>query len=296
MFGWGTAVRRTSRAGEQAAGQRTAGQQAAREPVAREPAAREPAARERVEAVRASRGARFGSWLGDDVVVLAWLFLVFAFVGVPTLLGWVDLSAVWSRVWAADLAVTVLTVLPYLLYLVLTEAGPRHATWGKRRAGLAVARRQERAAPGGDVPTPRSAERSTPGPWNVPGPLGVPDASSVPGPSGVPDPPGLPDASSVPGPSRVPDPPGVPRVVLRNVVKVLPWQLGHMSAMRFAVAADAVPADAAVLNGASTLVLVAVALPPLLGRRGLHDVLAGTEVYRSGTVRPRRPASPAAPS
>lgn len=195
--------------------------------------------------VRSSRRARLLSWSVDYVVVLTWLLVVLLVIGVPTMAGWVDLSAVWSRDWAADVAVTVLTVLPYLGYLVVTEAGPWGATWGKKLVGLAVVRRPAGAGPGGATP----------------GGAGMPATSR--------------DRGSTP------KAPGLPRILVRNLVKVLPWQLGHMSAMRFATEADAVRPDAVWLYGASTVVLVAVALPPLLGRPGLHDVVAGTRVRLS---------------
>ncbi|MGJ7442853.1 RDD family protein [Aquipuribacter sp. MA13-6] len=182
--------------------------------------------------VRPSRRARLASWLVDYAVVVAWLVVVLLVVGVPTLEGWVDLTAVWSRAWAADVAVTVLTVLPHLGYLVVTEAGPHRATWGKRRAGLVV------VLATGAVPAP------------------------------------------------------VSRVLLRNAVKVVPWQLGHMSAMRFAEGTDPVPAEAVWLYAGSLAVLLAVALPPLLGRPGVHDLLAGTQVRPRGTVGPTAPHLP----
>jgi hypothetical protein len=111
----------------------------------------------------------------------------------------------------ADVAVTLLTVVPYLAYLTLTEAGPVRATWGKRRAGLA---------------------------------LHVLEGSMTFG-----------------------------RVLVRNAVKVLPWQLGHMSAMRFA-AGDAPTGPAGLLFAASLVLLAAVVLPVLAGRVGLHDRVA----------------------
>lgn len=192
-----------------------------------------------------SRRSRATSWVLDYLVVLAWLGVVLVVLGLPTLAGWVDLSAVWSRWWAADIAVTVLTVLPYLAYLVGAEAGPRRATWGKRRTGLAVA---PLAATGPDDGTGRRGLR-------------------------------------------------LRRVVVRNVVKVLPWQLGHMSAMRFATSTgDVVPPAALVMYAGSTLLLLAVAVPPVLGRRGLHDVLAATEVVpRRPRPRPATPRLPASP-
>jgi len=147
--------------------------------------------------------------------VLAWLLVIFVAVGLPTLLGWVDLAPIWSRPLAADLTVTALTVISFLVYLVRTEAGPARATWGKRRSGLVV-----EAA---DAPLAGTAS-----------------------------------------------------IVLRNVIKVLPWQLGHMAAMRFSSGADI--ALAVAFDVASLTLLALVMGPPLLGRRGLHDLIAGTAV------------------
>jgi uncharacterized RDD family membrane protein YckC len=68
----------------------------------------------------------------DYGVVVAWLAVVAA-VFVP-------LYFVGVRPWGehADLAAFTASVLPVWLYLTVTEAGPAHATWGKRRAGLRV--------------------------------------------------------------------------------------------------------------------------------------------------------------
>jgi uncharacterized RDD family membrane protein YckC len=159
---------------------------------------------------------RLRSWWWDYLVVLVWLLVVFVLVGVPTLLDIVDLGWLWSRPATADVASAALTVVPYLLYLIGTEAGPTHATLGKRRAGLGV------AASDGTPPTFR-------------------------------------------------------QIVARNVIKVLPWQLGHMAAFR--MAAEARPSAAAIaFDVLALLVLVAVAGPPLARRRGLHDVIARTTV------------------
>lgn len=147
--------------------------------------------------------------------MLAWLLVIVVAVGLPTLLGWVDLAPIWSRPLAADLAVTALTVVPFLVYLVRTEAGPARATWGKRRSGLVV--------------------------------------------------------ETADGP-----PAGTASIVLRNMIKVLPWQLGHMAVMRFSSGADIAPAVA--FDVASLTLLALVMGPPLLGRRGLHDLIAGTAV------------------
>ncbi len=69
------------------------------------------------------------------------------------------------------------------------------------------------------------------------------------------------------------------RVALRNLVKVLPWQFGHMAVTRF-------PVDEQLgmtVTGVALASLVAVAGPPLVRRRGVHDVVAGT-VVRSAVV------------
>lgn len=147
--------------------------------------------------------------------MLAWLGLAFVAVGVPQLVGLIDLAWVWSRPLAADVAVTLLTVVPYLVYLTTTEAGKTHATWGKRRVGLA---------------------------------LDDPSGSITFG-----------------------------QVLVRNTVKVLPWQLGHMSAMRFAMT-DAPTPSAVLLFIGSMIVLAAVVVPVLVGRTGLHELIAGTRV------------------
>jgi hypothetical protein len=59
-------------------------------------------------------------------------------------------------------------------------------------------------------------------------------------------------------------------------VKVLPWQFGHMAALRFA--GGTALGTAAVFNVLSLVLLALVAGPALAGRRGLHDRLAGTAV------------------
>jgi uncharacterized RDD family membrane protein YckC len=107
------------------------------------------------------------------------------------------------------------SLLPYPGYLVVTEAGARHATLGKRRVGLWVRDRT---------------------------------------------------ASS----------PRLSQVLLRNIVKVLPWQFGHLAASRFATGGD--QSKGTVWFTLSMLLLVAVAGPPLLARPGLHDMLARTRV------------------
>ncbi len=162
------------------------------------------------------RSARILSWWWDYVLIVTWLLVVFVVVGLPQLLGWWDLSSVWSDPVAADSAITLLTVVPYFLNLVLTETSPSHATWGKRRTSLTVA-----------------------------------------GTNGS-------------GPGRS-------AIVLRNVIKVLPWQLGHMGTMRLATS-DTPSGLALWLETGSLVLLALIVLPILLGRRGVHDLLAGTRV------------------
>ncbi|MGH8948345.1 MAG: hypothetical protein ACRDXF_05745, partial [Acidimicrobiia bacterium] len=78
------------------------------------------------------------SWVWDYLLILGWLLLVFLFVGLPQILGWVDLSPMWTDQTAADVGITLLTVLPYFAYLFVTESSPAHATWGKRMARISV--------------------------------------------------------------------------------------------------------------------------------------------------------------
>lgn len=165
-------------------------------------------------------GRRISSWWWDYLLIVGWLVVVFVVLGLPTLAGWVDLSAVWENRIAADVAITALTVLPWWVYLTVTESGARHATWGKRRAGLIV--------------------------------------------------------------SRSRDPLTTGNVALRNLVKVLPWQLGHLGASRFATQPD-VTVLAMIFTVTSLVLLVMVAGPPLVGRPGFHDRMAGTAVEEAGS-------------
>jgi uncharacterized RDD family membrane protein YckC len=145
--------------------------------------------------------------------------IVFVSIGLPQLLGWIDLSPVWTDQNGSDVGITLLTVLPFFLYLFRTEASDRHATWGKRREGIVV------AAPSGGSP-------------------------------------------------------GRGDVAIRNLVKVLPWQLGHMGTTRL-VATEEVTATALTFQLASLLVLAAIVLPILFRRRGVHDLLGSTAVVGS---------------
>lgn len=169
---------------------------------------------------------RLISWWWDYAVVLTWLGVVFVMLGLPTLTGAVDLEKAWSRQGAADLVVTGLTVVPYFLYLLITENSAQHATWGKRRSNLAVV-----------VMDGTPASRG--------------------------------------------------RVAIRNAVKVLPWQFGHMAAMRFA--GDATSGVGVLLSWMSLFLLLLVAGPVLVGRRGLHDKIAGTTVVVTEPAASLRP-------
>jgi hypothetical protein len=94
--------------------------------------------------------SRIASWVWDYLVILARLAGVFVLIGLPRVLGVWDLSQVWRVPWLADLVLTLLTVLPYLLYLVVSEGARRHAKWGKRKSGLEVVGRDRKAPnPGG---------------------------------------------------------------------------------------------------------------------------------------------------
>lgn len=159
---------------------------------------------------------RLLSWWWDYLLIVAWLVVVFVVFGLPQLLGWWDLSSFWSNPTAADVAITVLTVVPYFLYLVITETSSSHATVGKRRMGLKV--------------------------------------------------------TTVNGAA-----PGRGAIMIRNLIKVLPWQLGHMGTMRLATSATPPPL-AIWLEAGSLLVLAMIVVPIVVGRRGVHDLIAGTRV------------------
>lgn len=98
--------------------------------------------------------ARVRSWLGDWLVVAVWLAVLtvvgllvgqrFADAAGPALPGVVPLIL-------ADLAITLITVVPYVVYLSVTESSPRRATLGKRWSGLVVADVDGGAARAGQV-------------------------------------------------------------------------------------------------------------------------------------------------
>ena len=90
---------------------------------------------------RPSPVARVRSWLGDWAVVCLWL-AVLTLVGLVVRLV-IDLAPAPATpssgdLLRSDLLITVFTVLPYVAYLAVTESSARHATLGKRWAGLVV--------------------------------------------------------------------------------------------------------------------------------------------------------------
>ena len=173
---------------------------------------------------------RLASWGWDYLVILGWLLLVFLLVGLPQILDWIDLTPVWTDQNSADAGITILTVLPYFAYLFLTELKRPHATWGKRKAGIVVAGRDEAPLRGGSV-------------------------------------------------------------LIRNLVKVMPWQLGHMGTMRLATTSE-VTTTAIALEVSSLTLLALIVVPIFLRRRGVHDLLAGTQVTttRGPGTRPAIPS------
>lgn len=162
---------------------------------------------------------RVRSWLLDWLVVGAWLgVLVLVGLAVRPLLPADGGGATTLRqLVTADLLITVATVVPYLLYLALTESSSGHATLGKRWARLRVS----------DV-----------------------------------------DGSA----------PGTGAVWVRNIVKALPWQLGHLGFLRGVL--EIQEGLGITLAAGGTLMGLACAVPALVGGRGLHDRVAGTRVER----------------
>jgi uncharacterized RDD family membrane protein YckC len=99
---------------------------------------------------RPAPGPRLRSWFGDWLVIGAWLLAL-------TLASW--LGRLWSlgpapsrptagELVVGDVAVTLATVVPFLLHLALSESSRHRATLGKRWAQLVVT-----AADGGPVST-----------------------------------------------------------------------------------------------------------------------------------------------
>jgi uncharacterized RDD family membrane protein YckC len=100
-----------------------------------------PTAAAAAERWRPAPAARLSSWIVDWLVVTAWLLLLTVLgVALRALLDLPEPGAPTpASLLVADLAIAVATVLPYLLYLTLTETSGWHATLGKRRARLTVA-------------------------------------------------------------------------------------------------------------------------------------------------------------
>lgn len=69
----------------------------------------------------------------------------------------------------------------------------------------------------------------------------------------------------------------------RNLLKALPWELAHLGVSR-AIYEVQTPA-AITFTALGTVLGAACAVPSLLGRRGLHDVLAGTRVLPRAAAR-----------
>ncbi|MFG1960369.1 RDD family protein [Nonomuraea sp. NPDC049028] len=154
----------------------------------------------------------------DYLAIVGWLALL-AVVFVPPRLAGVRPFDGPGTV-GGDLLITALTVLPVGAYLIIGEAGRHQATWGKRRAGLAVV-------------TTRGAR------------------------------------------------PGAARIVMRNAVKVLPWQCGHMAVSRLAGGHQTIVAMPLLV---ATYALAGVSIALLLVRRdraALHDVVVATRVVPS---------------
>jgi uncharacterized RDD family membrane protein YckC len=166
--------------------------------------------------VSAPRGlvARFAAALLDYLLIVGWLG-VLAAIFVPLHLA--GHNPWGSGVLTANLVAFALSVFPVWLYLSVSESMACHATWGKRRMRVRVARRDG---------------------W----------------------------------------PPDRRRIVVRNVVKLLPWQLAHIGVIPLLIGGAAsltwVP-----IVGAYALVGVSIALVLLRrDRAALHDLLAGTRV------------------
>lgn len=90
---------------------------------------------------RPGPAARVRSWLGDWLVVAAWLALL-TLVGLvvrPVLGGETSTAPGLRQLLLADLLITLGTVVPYVVYLATTESSRHRATVGKRWAGLVVA-------------------------------------------------------------------------------------------------------------------------------------------------------------
>lgn len=72
---------------------------------------------------------------------------------------------------------------------------------------------------------------------------------------------------------------GAGQVWLRNIVKVLPWQVAHLGVSRAVFQVQ--PTTAVVLLVLSLVLLALCAAPALVAGQGLHDRMAGTRVQRA---------------
>ena len=112
-------------------------------------------------------------------------------------------------------------IVPVVLFAILTEAGKRHATWGKRRMRLRVA-----SVDAGEVK-----------PW---------------------------------------------RIIVRNLIKFLPWQLAHMAVFHcFTLQWEFTPLWTAVMIIVDVLPFVWIGFLFRKDHRGIHDLIAKTVVVES---------------
>lgn len=165
----------------------------------------------------------------DYLVILGWMALL-ALASVTYYLlhgGLPDYFGLLGPYGSQAAAFGVLT-LPVVIYHFATEAGRRHATWGKRRLGLTV----------------RSVDGSTP---------------------------------------------GRKQVLLRTVIKFLPWEAAHFFIWQTQWRLSQPSGDGTVpwwasaglaVTGIAPVVYVAVVARTRL-RRGPHDLLAGTRVVNT---------------
>lgn len=116
--------------------------------------------------LRPAAVARVRSWLVDWAVIGAWIAVLSA-VGFLVRLA-ADLpeqtTPTTRELLTADLLITLVTVVPYVIYLSVTEASTWRATLGKRWAGLVVADEDGGVAGAGRVWL-RNVVKA--GPWQV---------------------------------------------------------------------------------------------------------------------------------
>lgn len=166
--------------------------------------------------------ARIAAALWDYAAIVAWLALltvVGALVRLLTPLDGPTGPVTSGQVRLTDVLAFAATVLPVGVYFMVTEAGPRQASWGKLRVGLRVVRTAGSCA-------------------------------------------------------------GIGRIIVRTAVKLLPWQLAHISVVRMMVDVR----DAAALTWTTYFASLALVVVTVIVawrdpfRRALHDLIAGTRV------------------